>query len=72
MGCFKKVNAFLVFSMCFHKTVHNNWCLDKIIGQIENDLEHSFVKHWLNSVYIFDPNIRRRSEMQMSFLNNRI
>ena len=25
--------------MCFHKTVHNKWCLDKIIGQIENDLD---------------------------------
>ena len=25
-------------SMCFHKTVHNKRCLDKIVGQIENDL----------------------------------
>ena len=44
MGCFKKINAFPVFSKCFHKTVHNKWCLDKIVGQIENDLECGFVK----------------------------
>ena len=51
VGCFKKINAFLVFSICFHKTVHNKWCLDKIVGQIENDLEIcGFVKHWLNYV----------------------
>ena len=25
-------------------------CLDKIVGQIENDLERGFVKHWLNYV----------------------
>ena len=48
VGCFKTINAFLVLSICFHKTVHNKWCLDKIVGQIENDLERSFVKHWLN------------------------
>ena len=40
---FKKIlNAFLVFSLCFHKTVHNKWCLDEIVGQIKNDLEHGF------------------------------
>ena len=39
MGCFKKINAFQVFSICFHKTVYNKWCLDQIVGQIENDLE---------------------------------
>ena len=48
MGCFKKINAFLVFSICFHKTVHNKWCLDIIVGQIKTD-EHGFVDHWLNS-----------------------
>ena len=50
VGCFKKINAFLVFSICFHETVHNKCCLDKIVGQIENDLERGFVKHWLNYV----------------------
>ena len=30
--------------------VHNKWCLDKTIGQIENGLERGFVKHWLNYV----------------------
>ena len=55
VGCFKKIHVFLVFSICFHKTVHNKWCLDKIIWQIENDLECGFVKHWLNFVEIFGP-----------------
>ena len=36
--------------MCFDKTGHNKWCSDKIVGQIENDLERGFVKHWLNNV----------------------
>ena len=48
MGCFKKINAFLVFSICFDKTGHNKWCSDKIARQIENDLERGFVKHRLN------------------------
>ena len=39
MGCFRKINAFQVFPICFHKTVYNKWCLDKIVEQIENDLE---------------------------------
>lgn len=39
VGCFQKINAFLVFSTCFHKTFYNKCCLDKIVGQIENDLE---------------------------------
>ena len=30
MGCFKKINAFLAFFICFHKTVHNKCSLDKI------------------------------------------
>ena len=42
VGCFKKINAFLDFSVCFRKTIHIKWCLDKIIGQIENDLERGF------------------------------
>ena len=25
---FKKINAFLVYSICIHKIVHNKWCLD--------------------------------------------
>ena len=50
VGYFKKINAFLVSFICFHKTVHNKWCLDKTFGQIENDLQHDFVKHWLNYV----------------------
>ena len=25
-------------------------CLDKIVGQTENDLERGFVKHWLKYV----------------------
>ena len=36
--------------MCFHKTVHNKGGVDKIGGQIENNLERGFVKHWLNYV----------------------
>ena len=50
VSCFKKINVFLVFSICFHKTVDKKWCLGKIVEQIENDLEHRFVKHWLNCV----------------------
>ena len=50
VGQFKKVNAFLIYSICFNETVHDKWCLDKSDGQNENDLEHGFVKHWLNSV----------------------
>ena len=44
MGQFKKVNAFLVYSICFNETVKDTWCLDKSVGQIENDLERAFVK----------------------------
>ena len=50
VGCFKKINAFLVFSLCFRRTVHSKWWLDKIVRQNENDLERGFVKHWLNYV----------------------
>ena len=50
VGCFKKIHSFLVLSICFHKTVHNKLCFDKIVGQIENDLECGFVKHWLSYV----------------------
>ena len=50
VGYFRKINAFLVYSICLHKTFHNKWCLDKTVGQIENGLEGGFVKHWLNYV----------------------
>ena len=44
VGYFKKINAFLVYSiLCFHKTVHNKWCLDKKVHEkIENGLERGF------------------------------
>ena len=44
VGYFKKINAFLVYSiLCFHKTVHNKWCLDKTVHEkIENGLERGF------------------------------
>ena len=49
---FKKINAFLVFSVCFHKTVYNKWCfIVKIVGKIENDLESGFVKQWINYTF---------------------
>ena len=50
VGYFKKTNAFLVYSICFHETVHNKWCLHKSVRQTENGLERGFVKHWLNPV----------------------
>ena len=50
LGYFKKINAFLVYSICLHKTFHNKWCLDKTVGQIENGLERGFVKLWLTYV----------------------
>ena len=50
MGYFEKINAFLVYTMCCNETVHYKWSLDKNFGRTENDLERSFVKHWLNSV----------------------
>ena len=40
---FKKINAFLVYSICFHETVHDKRFLEKIVGQIENGLERGFV-----------------------------
>ena len=43
VGYFKKLNTFLVYSVCFHKTVHNKWCLDRTVGQIKNGLERGFV-----------------------------
>ena len=27
IGYFKKTNAFLVYPVCFHETVHDKWCL---------------------------------------------
>ena len=47
---FKKINAFPVYSICSNETVNGKWCLDKSVGQAENDLERSFVKQWRNSV----------------------
>ena len=47
---FKKTNAFLVYSIWFHETVHDKWCLHKSVLQTDNGLERSFVEHWLNSV----------------------
>ena len=38
VGYFKKINTFLVHSVCFHKTVRNKWCLDKTLGKIKRDL----------------------------------
>ena len=50
MGYFKKINAFLVYAIWFHETVHDKWCLHKSVLQTDNGLERSFVEHWLNSV----------------------
>ena len=50
MGYFKKVTAFLVYAICFHKTVHDKWCLHESVLEAENDVERGFVKHLLNSV----------------------
>ena len=43
---FKKINAFLVYSiLCVHKTVHNQWCLDKTVhDKIGNGLERGFAE----------------------------
>ena len=48
MGYFKKTNAFLVYAICFHETVHDKSCLHKSVRQTEHDLERGFVNHWLN------------------------
>ena len=50
VGQFKKINAFLGYTICFNETVYDKWCLDISVGQTENDLEHGVVKRWLNSV----------------------
>ena len=50
VGQFKDINAFLVYTICFHETVRDKWCLDQSVGQTGNYLERGFVKHWLNSV----------------------
>ena len=52
-GNFKKILAFLVYSICFHETVHGK-CgrLDKSTGQNENVLERGFVKLCLKSLKI--------------------
>ena len=40
----------LDYSICFHETGHNKWCLHKNVRQTENGLQRGFVKHWLNPV----------------------
>ena len=59
VGYFKKICAFLVYSICFHETVHDK-CgrLDKSAGQNENVLERGFVKLCLKSVNIKWPALR--------------
>ena len=39
VGQFKEINAFLVYTICFHETVRDKWCLDKSVGKTENYLE---------------------------------
>lgn len=51
---YKKKNAFLVYTLCFHETFHDKWCLQRI-QQTKNVLEYSFLKHWLNSVQTTGP-----------------
>ena len=56
MGYFKKISAFLIYSICFRETVHDK-CgrLDKSAGQNENVSERGFVKLCLKSVKIKKP-----------------
>ena len=42
LSYFKKLNTFLVYSVCFYNTVHSKWCLDKTVGQMKNGLERGF------------------------------
>ena len=49
-GYLKKIDAFLVYPICFHETVCDKWCLHESVMNLENGLESGFVKHWLNSV----------------------
>ena len=53
VGYFKKISTFLVYSICFHETVHDK-CgrLDKRAGQNKNALERGFVKLCLKSLKI--------------------
>ena len=48
-GYFKKANAFIVSTICFHEDVHHKWFLNKRVRRNENGRERDFVKHWLNS-----------------------
>ena len=50
VGYFKETNAFQVYAICFHESVHEKWPLHKRVRRTENGLERGFVKHWLNSV----------------------
>ena len=70
---YKKENAFLVYTVCFHETVHDKWCLQST-QQTENVLEYSFLKHWLNSVQSTSPyciiikiNIRQAHEQVLTW-----
>ena len=45
LGSFKRTNAFLGYTICFHEIVHDKWCLHKSVRQTENGLERGFVKH---------------------------
>ena len=43
------LESYTVYAL-INETVHDKWCLDKSVGQTENNLERGFVKHCLNSV----------------------
>ena len=32
---FKKTNAFLVYAMCYHETVHDKWVYVKAFGKLK-------------------------------------
>ena len=50
-GHFKTTNAFLVYAIWFHETVHDKWCLHKSVQQTDNGLKRGFFKHRLNFVF---------------------
>ena len=39
LGYLKKINAFLVYIIVVNETVYYKWCLDKSVGQTENDFD---------------------------------
>ena len=70
---YKKENAFLVYTVCFHETVHDNGAY-KALSKPKNVLEYSFLKHWLNSVQSTGPyciiikiNIRQAHEQVLTW-----